>query len=125
MQISKLPARLFTVFHGVAQGGLDDINAGFQFAAAGFGLEQFRLHQRNLLEGGIETVLRSERLFGADITLGRKVIQARLIGALVALCLFAEVAGSDAVHQDHCRGHNGPCNQCGTARKGDNLRAGA
>ena len=51
-----------------------------------------------------------------------QVVQSRLIGALVAFGLLAEITRPDAVHQQDGGGDDGPRDKKGTAGKRQQLR---
>ena len=68
-QFGDLGARSFAVFHRVAQGALNDFDAGLKLAAARLGLQQLGLHDRNLLQRGVKPFLRGDGLFRAPIAL--------------------------------------------------------
>ena len=112
------------VFHGAAQGRLNDADTCFHLAATGLQGQKFRLHDRNLLKRRIEALLRGVGFLSAQITFARQRVQTGLIGALITLGLFAEIAGPDTVHQQNRRGDNGPCDHGGCASEGYQLGCG-
>jgi len=122
--LGQLGASVLALFHGGAQGGLDHVDPRFQLAPAGFRGQQLGLHGRDLGQGGVEPALCGHRLFGAGVTFLRERVQAFLIGGLIPLGLFAEIAGADAVHQQDGGGNDGPCDQQRGAAKGDQLGLG-
>ena len=124
MQRGQRVAGCLAVLHRVAQGGLDHVDSGGQFVAAGFGGQQLGLHAGNLRERRVETFLRGDSFGGAHIAFVADRVQAVLKQLLVEFCLIAEVARADRIHDNDGRGDDGPTDDGCHACVGDKLHFG-
>jgi hypothetical protein len=104
------PGRVALLPH-VAQAQLDDVDRGFQLAAAFLAVEKARLHLRHLVHGQREAFLRLAHFGRAAVVELFQLAQPFLHAQFLALRLFADIAGRDRVDQEDGGDDDGPADE--------------